>query len=69
MTRKTRTPQWLSIVRKLWTYLGNTTLASVYAADLINDHQAVIAGIVFNAVAFTIQLFCDTYFIKEKNNE
>jgi hypothetical protein len=65
--RKTKTPRLLSIVRKLWTYLGNTTLASVYAAGLINDHQAVIAGIVFNGVAFTIQLFCDTYFVKEKN--
>lgn len=61
MSRKTKTPKWISIVRKLWAYLGNTTLASIYAAGMINDHRAVVLGIIFNGVGFAIQVICDAY--------
>ena len=69
MARKTKTPQWLSIARKMWTYLGNTTLASIYGAELINEHQMIVVGIIFNAVGFFIQVMCDTYFIADKQQD
>jgi hypothetical protein len=70
MARKTKTPKWISIVRKLWAYLGNTTLESIYAADMINDHQAVVLGIIFNGVGFAIQVICDAYgFAPEKPSD
>lgn len=69
MARKTKTPKWLSVLRKMWTYIGNTILASTYFSEAINEHTLLQITIIFNTIGFLIQTVCDTYFIKEKPND
>ena len=66
MSRRTRTPKWLSIVRKLWTYLGNGGIITAYVGDTISDHRMVQIMIIYNIIGFAIQTVCDTYFLPEK---
>lgn len=66
MSRKTRTPKWLSILRKLWTYLGNGGLLTAYFGEAVSDHRMVQIMVIYNIVGFMIQTFCDTYFLPEK---
>jgi len=63
--RKTRTPRWLSIFRKLWTYIGNTGIITAFAGDALSDHDLVRVMILYNLLGFVIQLICDSYFRKE----
>lgn len=67
MSRKTRTPKWLSILRKLYTYIGVSGLFTaiqgkwgISAEDMLFIVELYLAG------AVAIQTICDTYYIKEE---
>jgi hypothetical protein len=66
MARKTRTPKGLSILRKLWTYIGNGGIMATYFGEAISDHRMVQIMIIYNIIGFAIQTICDTYFVQEK---
>jgi len=65
MSRKTRTPKGLSILRKFWAYIGNLGILATYFGETVTDHDMVRIMVVFNAIGFLIQTVCDTYYRKE----
>lgn len=68
MARKTRTPKWLSIVRKLYLYIGGTTMYTIVEYVGLSHEQTKLAIELYGLGAIAIQLICDTYFVKEKED-
>ena len=66
MARKTNTPRWVSITRKLYNYLGNTGFFIEYFAGNISDHTMVRILLIYNFGGFIIQTIADAYFKPDK---
>lgn len=66
MSRKTNTPKWLSIVRKIYLYVGATAIYSIVDVLSIKDTKLIVE--IYGVIGFGIQVFCDTYYKKETNN-
>lgn len=69
MARKTKTPKWLSVVRKFWTYVGNAGLMTAFTTDMFQAKTLVWIMFIYNAIGLLIQAVCDTYFIAEKESK
>ena len=65
MSRKTKTPKWLSIVRKLYLYIGGTAIYTLIEYFELNQKDTKLAIEVYGFVAIAIQLTCDAYFFAE----
>jgi len=65
MSRKTKTPKWLSIVRKLYLYIGGTAIYTLIEYFELSQKDTKLAIEVYGFVAIAIQLTCDAYFLKE----
>lgn len=66
--RKKITPKWLSITRKVYTYIGSTSLFTALGGmwDLDKD-QIILMTTVYLIGLNLIQTICDASFQKEKN--
>lgn len=67
MTRKTSTPKWLSILRKMYLYIGGTTIYSIIEYFNLSKEATKMVIEIYGAGAIFIQAYCDAYFIKSKN--
>lgn len=65
MARKTRTPKWLSILRKLYLYIGGTTMYTIIEYMQLSHEQTKLAVELYGFGAIAIQVICDTYFVAE----
>ena len=65
--RKTITPKWLSITRKVYTYIGSTSLFTALGGmwDLDKD-QVILITTIYLIGLNLIQTICDASFQKEK---
>ena len=69
-TRKTKTPRWLSIFRKLYAYLGVTGLSTVLVGRYgITDKDMLFILEIYMYGLFAIQVVCDAYFFKDNSME
>lgn len=67
MTRKKVTPQWLSIIRKIWTYGGATTIISMLEGRFgLLPKDALLMVEIYLFIGFIIQVICDTSYKLEK---
>jgi len=66
--RKKITPKWLSITRKVYTYIGSTSLFTALGGmwDLDKD-QIILMTTVYLIGLNLIQTICDASFQKEKD--
>lgn len=65
MARKTKTPRWLSIVRKLYIYIGVGTIYAVLEYLKLNPTEMKLAIELYGFGAIAIQVICDAYFLKD----
>lgn len=66
MSRKTRTPKWVSITRKLYTYIGGSGMFAVISGKYgISDSDMLFIVELYLMGQFAIQVICDSYFLKE----
>ena len=63
--RKTKTPRWLSIARKMYTYIGAGTLVTILKTMKLTPEQMVYWVEGYLAIQYLIQVTCDAYFFKE----
>lgn len=67
MARKTKTPRWLSIVRKLYSYIGISSLFTVIAGKYgISAETMLFVVEIYLAGSFAIQTICDAFYLKEE---
>jgi len=66
--RKKITPQWLSITRKIYTYIGSTSLFTAIGGmwDL-SEHQVIFITTIYLIGLNLIQTICDSTYQKEKD--
>ena len=70
MARKTKTPRWLSIFRRLYAYLGVTGLSTVLIGRYgISADDMLFAVEIYLYGAFAIQTICDAFFFKDESME
>lgn len=70
MSRKTKTPKWLSILRKLYTYIGTTGIFTALTGRFgLTAEDMVLILEIYIIGGFAIQTVCDTFFIKEKESK
>lgn len=67
MSRKTKTPRWLSIVRKLYIYIGISTIYAVLEYFNLNPKEMKLSIELYGFGAIAIQVICDAYFLKESD--
>lgn len=66
--RKKITPKWLSITRKVYTYIGSTSLFTALGGMWnLDKDQIILMTTVYLIGLNLIQTICDASFQKEKN--
>jgi len=66
--RKKITPKWLSITRKVYTYIGSTSLFTALGGMWnMSEHQIIFITTVYLIGLNLIQTICDASFQKEKD--
>jgi hypothetical protein len=66
MARKTKTPRSVSILRKLYTYLGASGLFTAISGKFGIDSETMILIVELYLMGqIVIQVICDAYFFKE----
>lgn len=68
MARKTKTPKWLSILRKLYLYIGGTTMYTIIEYFNLSHEATKLVVELYGLGAISIQLICDAYFVKDKES-
>lgn len=67
MRRKKVTPRWLSITRKLYTYIGGTSLLTLLSDKFNLDETSKDILLQFYMIGLAaIQIVCDVSYAKEK---
>jgi len=62
MARKTKTPKWLSIFRRLYAYIGISGLSTALIGNLgISEHDMLLIMIFYTIGGHAIQIVCDAY--------
>ena len=60
------TPNWLRVVRKIYTYIGGSFIVSFFAITKMTDAEQVFAIQCYLLGGWLIQLVCDMSFKVEK---
>ncbi len=62
MARKTKTPKWLSIFRRLYAYIGISGLSTALIGNWgISEHDMLLIMIFYTIGGHAIQIVCDAY--------
>jgi hypothetical protein len=66
--RKKITPQWLSIVRKVYTYIGSTSLFTALGGMWdMSDHQLLFVTTMYLIGLNLIQTICDASYQRDED--